>query len=398
MDEISLENLQNIDLKKLALNKDFGRLVFEKAHPIIEKTRDLLNELHALSYRDNLTDDEVNNIDSRKQQFVEKLNVLRVFDIGQENSQIQHDNLEQDVINFSHQLQQHLRNPVLWLREEVARKSQDTQELDKQQKMAAQAEKKYKQLSEKMKKELETLQNQRSEVASVQGEIAALRFGKHFEATTEKYENIAEKRWYVFGKLSFIVLFGVVIINLIAYIVLFVGEKLKWWPLKPTEFFTLEYGLVKLALLLLIIIGSATSFYLWTMRLSAVFDPSNRWFYLSKDEEAVVRYLSSNSKPGSGVMASYPLSNHIPAHTTNRVYFGHHFQTPKSEVRNGEQAAILSAAAGSTEVEKFLAENNVSAIVLEKNEASNEELHSLVNYEFLELVFENDSLVIYSPE
>ncbi len=140
----------------------------------------------------------------------------------------------------------------MWLREEVARKSQDTQELDKQQKMAAQAEKKYKQLSEKMKKELETLQNQRSEVASVQGEIAALRFGKHFEETTEKYENIAEKRWYVFGKLSFIVLFGVVIINLIAYIVLFVGEKLKWWPLKPTEFFTLEYGLVKLALLLLL--------------------------------------------------------------------------------------------------------------------------------------------------
>ena len=54
----------------------------------------------------------------------------------------------------------------------------------------------------------------------------------------------------------------------------------------------------------------------------------NRWVYLSADEGMVIDYLRLNGSDEQGVLASYRISNIIPAQTTKRVWAGHEFQTP----------------------------------------------------------------------
>ena len=57
--DFTIETMAEADVKKLALNKDFGRLDFNESLEHIEKLQQLFIELDDLSYASHLTPQEV---------------------------------------------------------------------------------------------------------------------------------------------------------------------------------------------------------------------------------------------------------------------------------------------------------------------------------------------------
>ncbi|MFH1900578.1 MAG: hypothetical protein ABIJ83_04910 [Patescibacteria group bacterium] len=247
--EITIKNLNEINLKPLALNSDFGKLKFEKSFPYLQEIQGLFKELDDLDYENNLLQPEINEINNSKNRFIEFLNKLQNFEIGVSNSQQQHDGLENEIENFYNDTIKKYRLAELYLQNKVASKSKDKQELQKQQKMATQAEKEYKELSNKLKDELGALQEQKTQIISAKGSIAATRFGQHFSKQSEENktqaDNFLNSRNKVFNWLI-----GVIIGDFVLYVLLFVTYKIDMWPkLNPEEFFTTQYAVVKIALI-----------------------------------------------------------------------------------------------------------------------------------------------------
>ena len=256
-------SIPSVDVKKLALNKDFGKLDFKNALEHIEKLQNLFVELDELGYQQQLTVDEVSSIDNQKNHFVTLLNRLKNFDIGQTNSQQLHDQIEQEFVNQRNTAEKAFRAMLTYLRQQAATDSQDAEELRRMQKEAAQTKQQYEKLSEQLSEQLKKLADQQTAIASKKGEVAAETFGKHFEASATEFSDAAEQRWFVIGRTSFILLIVIVAVNIIGYLTIFVGEKLGWWTMVPTDFFTLEYTALKLALLLLLsyLVGFASRQY-----------------------------------------------------------------------------------------------------------------------------------------
>jgi hypothetical protein len=110
----------------------------------------------------------------------------------------------------------------------------------------------YEKLSEQLSEQLQKLSQQQSAIASKKGEVAAETFGKHFEASANTFADAAENRWFKLGRASFILLVFLVTLNILGYLTIFIGQKLGYWAMVPTDFFTLEYTALKLALLVLL--------------------------------------------------------------------------------------------------------------------------------------------------
>lgn len=271
-EEIKRETVTKVDIEKLALNKDFGRLTFKESLPFLQKTQALFREFDELNYQNNLSQEEINSIDSKKDQFVQQLTQLQQFDIGQANSQVAHDNLEQQFINFHNSTSRELRTPLVYLRQEAALQSKDERNLQEEQKTATKARKQSEEILEQLRKELDSIRKETKEVAEASGERAAVTFGKHFESQAGEYSTKAVN-WLTQRSTFFKWLLVIIGVNFIFYLFLFITNKLGVKPnIAPGEFFTPEYGVVKLTLLALLsyAIGFAGKNYNINSNLEAV--------------------------------------------------------------------------------------------------------------------------------
>ena len=247
--EITIESLNGINIKQLALNSDFGKLKFEKSYLYFKGVQDIFKNLDDHDYKNNLTQQEINNIDAKKNQFIEYLARLQKFDIGQAESQQLHDNLENEIINFHDDTVRNLRIIQLSLKDITASKSEDKQELAKKQKMAAQAEKEYKELSEKMKKELGILTKQKKAIETAHGEMATKVLAHHFAKQANDHQALIPK-WKKIRSAFYWSIITIISLNIISYFyILIVGNILNKFSLHTNQIFTLEYGVVKLILI-----------------------------------------------------------------------------------------------------------------------------------------------------
>lgn len=263
--EISDENIGKLEIKEITLDKEkFGVLTFDKAYPLLDNLRKNFVELDDLNYKDKLTAEELQNIERFKVKlldYISRIHKINPVD-GSYNSNVR-DQLESDIQNFYNNTAKELRIPLTFLRQEAAIISSDAQALADQQKIAAQAETEYKKLTEELHKELDELRKRKNEVSTTEGEIAAITLGKSFETQAKEYDTKA-KKWKETRDIFFWILIVLITVNLVLYISLFITNKISVWPnTQPTDFFTIEYGLVKLALLALLsyAIGFATRNY-----------------------------------------------------------------------------------------------------------------------------------------
>ena len=254
-EKITEENVLTVDIPSIAHDRRFAELKFENAQKKLPKIQKWLIEGNELGAKELLNAEDLNSLKNLTKDLVQHLENLLTFEIRTTNDTAsnEHQNIESRIESFYNSAYQKLPKDILpFLRQETARATSDVKELERSQKEAIKTKKEYEGYLEELKKQLGELGKRQQEISSKKGEIAAITFGNHFEQAATDYKVIAEDRWFSIGKWSFIALLAVVSVNIIVYLVMFVGEKLIWWSLKPTDFFTLEYALVKLALLLLL--------------------------------------------------------------------------------------------------------------------------------------------------
>jgi hypothetical protein len=273
------------------LDKDkFGSLTFDQIYPLRQRLQKIFTELEELGYRDILSQQEIDQVDQYVERFLNHLKQLAGFNLTTGFNKEVHDNYDNTIKGLYGEVFRNLRGMIVFLRQEAAQKSQDVKELQKQQKIAVQAEKEYKSLTNKLRHELETLQKNKQEVESKRGEVAAVRFGKHFEAQAKENANEA-KKWLRWRDIFFIVLLILIIANVLGYFVLFIISKIRPDGIKPTDFFTIEYGLAKLALLSILSYGISFS--------SRNFNVNSNLLTLNKHRKNVAETLNDflESKP-----------------------------------------------------------------------------------------------------
>lgn len=79
-----------------------------------------------------------------------------------------------------------------------------------------------------------------------------------------------------------------------------------------------------------------------------------RWCYLTKQEGEIIDYLKTHGEDGESVLASYRVSNLIPAHTSKRVWAGHGAFTPQFQDRLVEIERFFKGDMEEPEVKSFL--------------------------------------------
>ncbi len=287
--EITSENLNDINIRKLTLNKDFGKLKFERSQPHLIELQNLYKELDELDYQNNITQPEATGINGQKQELINLLKQIDQFDIAVVNSQQIHDDIENSIENHYNNAIPQLRSILVYLEHRAALKSKDKAGLQKQQKAAVQAEKIYKELSVKLQNEFKRLRRRKKVVEEAHGEIAAIYFGKHFENEAINSSKSAD-RWLRRRDKLFKWLLGIIIGNFIIYFCLFVVNKLGWSGFSPEEFFTPQYGIVKLALLA--ILSYAIGFASRNYSINSNLEATNK--HRKNVAETLTDFLSTN--------------------------------------------------------------------------------------------------------
>lgn len=257
--EITRENIKKINIKELALSPKFGSLTFEKSYKKLEKIQKWLTEFIELDYKNELPENVSTSIDNHIDQFINHLKWLEQFDIATiSNAKAEHDAFEARIESFYNTIFNTLVvNHLDFLRQEVELKSKDKQKIQNEQKELQQLRKQSEGLVKQLTEEREKIQNETIRIESAKGERAAARFGKHFENQVKENREAAQK-WLELRNKFFLAIFWVIIANLIIYFYLFIANKVNWWPyFPPKDFFTIEYGIVKFALLALLSYGVA---------------------------------------------------------------------------------------------------------------------------------------------
>ena len=252
MAEITKDNLREVDIKDLALNKDkFGALTFDNSYKKLESLQKLFADFDDYDYKSNLTQEEINNIENNKNTLVGYLTRLAAFNPGEDSSfnKDVRDNFENEVNNNYESIIRNLRNIHVYLRQEADFKSRGNKDFSKQ---ITATKKEAESIVLEIKKELDQLRAKKTDYEVAYGQEAAEKFSSYFSKQAEVYKD-ESKKWLKIRKWFFSVMFIVIVVNIFAYLyLLFFGEGI---GMPVEKFFTWQYGAAKLVLLSLLSYG-----------------------------------------------------------------------------------------------------------------------------------------------
>jgi hypothetical protein len=253
--ELIPENLKIIEIKQIFLDKEkFGALTFDKSYETAHNTRKMLVELQELGYKDKLTLNEINQINNDITRFLQLVNEVFSknpetdpnFNINVRNS------LDDNIINTCQDIQIRLREKLVYLRQELELSKPENRDLQEEQKELTKIRTEYEKTLSDLQKKIEALTSEKTTIENTQGEIAATKFGKHFENQVEEYEGTA-KEWLLKRNKILVILEIVISVNFLAYIIIFIGWKVGQWPdFPPSSFFTIDYAVIKISGILLL--------------------------------------------------------------------------------------------------------------------------------------------------
>ncbi len=253
--ELVPENLKTIEIKQIFLDKEkFGALTFDKSYETAHNTRKMLVEIQELGYRDKLTINEVRQIENDINRLLQLVNEVFSknpetdpnFNINVRNS------LDDSIINTCQDIQVRLREKLVYLRQELALSKPESRDLQEEQKELTKIRTEYEKTLSDLQKKIEALTVEKKTIENTQGEIAATRFGKHFEDQSNEYDVVAEE-WLLKRDNILLVLEIVISVNFLAYIIIFIGWKAGWWfNFPPSSFFTIDYAVIKISGILLL--------------------------------------------------------------------------------------------------------------------------------------------------
>jgi len=258
MNEDQKKKIKEFSIKKYALNKDkLGSLIFDEAYKYFEEIQKLFIELIDLDYEGKLTPNEVQNISNRGTEFIDNhLIKLESYDINQDNAKNLHDNITNQIRDFYNSFSKEHRSALTYLRQEAGLENQSAKDLQKAQKEIVASKKEYERLINDLTEKTKELDAREIEVKSKHGKVAATLLAKRFENQCEEHDKSA-KKWLDVRNIFFVWIVVILVFNFILYFSIFFANKLNWIELQTDGIFTIEYGIVKLALLSVLSYGLA---------------------------------------------------------------------------------------------------------------------------------------------
>jgi len=279
MTEINFENVNQVDIKKLASNPDFGALNFNEILGLLEKIQSIFKELDELNYSEKLPEHDANIISQKKQDFVKLLLQIGNFTVSQENAPNVRNNIIDQTKNLHKEIFNQFITDLVFLRQEVAFESKDEKNLQEQQKELSKLIKETKAQKEQLQKEIDEFKSKKKQEELEHGEYAVTQLAHHFAQQANDYTKIAEGQhidykkikgnykkilkkifrkggWLKKRALFFWALFLIIIINIVVYI--------KWRDSFDRDSL-IAYGIVKVALILLLYYGmhfSSRNYYI----------------------------------------------------------------------------------------------------------------------------------------
>jgi len=258
MNDEQKKKIESFPVKKFALNKDkLGSLTFDEACEYFESLQNLFTELINLDYENKLTVDEANNINQQGEIFLNNhIARLENYDIGQDNAKQLHEQITNEIKNLYNSFSKGQRSILTYLRQESDLESKDAKDLQQAQQDILTAKKEYKKLNEELKTKIDELKSKESTVETGHGKLASTILAKHFDKQCIEHD-LNSKTWLKTRNNFFKLIVGLLVVNFIMYFIIFFANKLGYIPLATKDVFTIEYGIIKLALLSVLSYGLA---------------------------------------------------------------------------------------------------------------------------------------------
>ncbi len=202
---------RNLDFKSICLDSRFGDLKFEAALPQLKKMQSVLVELEDLDYKSNLTQQEINQIDSAKNQLNNFATQIQGFKLSVPNPQQQRDQIQNEINQFyQNTFSTQTRTSLIFLRQETKPTRETEKELQKALTNA-------KNLEEKLQKEFTKIQTEKEKVSRGEASIGTQILSKDFQEQYSIHEKQAEKTWFKRMIYFYVALFIFVIIDFFIY-------------------------------------------------------------------------------------------------------------------------------------------------------------------------------------
>ena len=166
--EITKENVFEVDIEKLALDDRFGDLKFTDTSSQLLQIQEWLKEAHDFNYQELLISDDIGKINELTKALVALLKRLKRFDITEEDSLYERDEINEHVEEFYQNVYTEVAMRILlFLREKRRKENPEQQRLDAEiarvSEIKAELEKEVKKL-EKQQEELKAKQQEAEEV------------------------------------------------------------------------------------------------------------------------------------------------------------------------------------------------------------------------------------------
>lgn len=249
-EEITLENFQTVDIKSLALNTErFGEITFNRSLPFLVFLQNTLKEFSELQYETALIPEFVERINSQRDRFIEKLRVLQSFRLAEGFNKDIRDNFENEVEALYQDVYREDLTWLTYLRQSSSIQSKDSKKLQEEQRAVTKIRAEYEAIIKQLEEKKSEYEKETTELEKAAGEKAAVTFGKHFENQARDYASKAAE-WEAKRGVVYRTLLTLILLNIGAYLYLFITFKLNLKPhLDPADFFTLQYGVFKIAFL-----------------------------------------------------------------------------------------------------------------------------------------------------
>ena len=150
----------------------------------------------------------------------------------------------------------------------------------------------------------------------------------------------------------------------------------------------------KLITISIVLLSLITRIYIFNDLLHP--NPNNPFLFLRSDEGKALEFMSQ-LPVDSNILSLYRIGNYIPAHTDNRVYFGHKFQTPQAEEKL-KMAKIFYLTDDEKKQTEFLRQNNIQYVYYGLEEASLRKFSKMEisnPFPYFPVIYKKDSIVIY---
>lgn len=235
MEEKYVDSVKEINIEDICSNSNFGELNFKSIIDLLKLMVSEIVELENLDYKSNLTQSEVNQIDSARNNLKSYIDQIKNFSISQPNASSVRDGIINNLKSYyENSFASQTRQPLLYLRDKVRlnTKSSETE----YRKLASELQK----LVTEVKSEKEKLKIDQDSIRKERGIVSSQYLSEFFnkESGEAKTESINQKK--LFNKLIFGL--GLLVVILFIVYLLFIRQF-------SDNSLKIEYGVISATLI-----------------------------------------------------------------------------------------------------------------------------------------------------